>query len=1423
MNISKQKKIVTILLAAMLVFVLCFSGLAFINVKAEEENNIYPSDADNGIYDAYTDTDIHNSININDYKNYYSNGVTLVDGEHDTIHMQVERSNEIVNFIPRELFKIEGITGYIGKEYGFLTDTFAVEGSDALHTIVLLFNIIINDNSYETKGHLKIRIAPVFQGEFAYITPKTEVIRGIYKGDQVAYDEEHYGNFYIDMQTTVDCIVPVPSTRITYPTISDACYFGEVYKYYLQNFSSMVSLYNENHLNSFDDEYLVTKDEGAYFTQTDFAFSGHIYEAGKIGWASVADLATSVAACAIDIAGAMNPLVGFVSGVIGAGADLASFVKSTIDMKRDAMETMDATEKGLTYTPDYTTAEEQIAHKGYLTKDLLIEVSSGENGGLILGTNDYIEVDYQVSATDPGWRTRYVTALAIEANTLKGGADDAITISNVPYSGNFDFAVSQETIEQVVGEETDVYLLPHGRQLNAFYPKYTGWYTFTTDINGGFYSKITDVNDPANIKEMEAVYSESDHSYRAYLQAGHNHIWEIGYLDDTIGGQQKCMVQFEPQTIAVGNNTLHFENSVSEYMQLKFNENYFYSLSSSDADAVFHLYDKSMNEIESGKTLRIENGGGETVYISVSFENAVTKDVPILCNKERDVVFVTYSDEVIPTHTIVNDAPYVLPTPAEVLGRTFIGWWDNEYFNGEPITSETLPSLNQATITLHANREAIPYTIEYIENGGAEIPDGSYTIDDFVRLNSVPERENYIFMGWYDNEQLSGEPVTQIDRGSTGNRTYYAKWVQEQYIFTLSVDSELLDGQGIKLVLDGTEYTANNFTVNYGESYRLPIAESKGFIFEGWYYGDMQVTDAQGNSIADFTFEENMNLQAKFIRESYKIKLVVDDQHSYWLIQGGISEDEAFIEYSADLCPNCMVKLLKNTNSEYAAMFYRDGYIYDCLTTVKGDNTKLACWHSFVQELVNGAEYTVYAYYIPENYQIYFEGVTGERNDYVFNEVIEYPEYPLEKGYKFLGWYISGTTTKFNYEKMPDLTLGKEDSGSIAVEPKTDLIDYQITYELEGGMFGAGIVPVRQYTVVTETFSLAEPIREGYRFMGWYENQNHEGNNIEVIVKGSTGCKTFYAYWEKEYTVNIVKNAEEVITYYLIKDETITLPNRGTVDPNNIYKYKAGTWTINNGTEDIQKIDIDSDSLEVKIAGNLVSDLTITLAWTEIRYEINYRYQFMAAGYPFYHIYGQDTILEEPVQVIQDHSIFRGYYRDPEFKNQITFISAEEKGPFTIYIKWDHHLQSYSRSSERKITDEDHMKQKSDKVNLYLPDPSTLEFSGFNSILVKIQVEMWEEDDGYQEMYLMDDSGKVLWSVEIEHVRGKKSGTHNVFTADIYIPLDWNEQGFNPLYLRYGGWGNGRDDWWTANVRVDIYLSMEEPKTYDKQHYVWNG
>ena len=42
-----------------------------------------------------------------------------------------------------------------------------------------------------------------------------------------------------------------------------------------------------------------------------------------------------------------------------------------------------------------------------------------------------------------------------------------------------------------------------------------------------------------------------------------------------------------------------------------------------------------------------------------------------------------------------------------------------------------------------------------------------------------PTRPGYTFGGWFDNEDLSGEPVTMIKQGSTGDKTFYAKWIPE--------------------------------------------------------------------------------------------------------------------------------------------------------------------------------------------------------------------------------------------------------------------------------------------------------------------------------------------------------------------------------------------------------------------------------------------------------------------------------------------------------------------------------------------------------------------------------------------------------------------------------------------------------------------
>ena len=71
----------------------------------------------------------------------------------------------------------------------------------------------------------------------------------------------------------------------------------------------------------------------------------------------------------------------------------------------------------------------------------------------------------------------------------------------------------------------------------------------------------------------------------------------------------------------------------------------------------------------------------------------------------------------------------------------------------------------------------ISYTITYNLNSGTNPSDAktSYTVENAVTL-PTPERSEYTFNGWYTTSSFSGSKVTSIEKGTTGNKTYYAKW-----------------------------------------------------------------------------------------------------------------------------------------------------------------------------------------------------------------------------------------------------------------------------------------------------------------------------------------------------------------------------------------------------------------------------------------------------------------------------------------------------------------------------------------------------------------------------------------------------------------------------------------------------------------------
>ena len=124
---------------------------------------------------------------------------------------------------------------------------------------------------------------------------------------------------------------------------------------------------------------------------------------------------------------------------------------------------------------------------------------------------------------------------------------------------------------------------------------------------------------------------------------------------------------------------------------------------------------------------------------------------------------------------------YTLPTPVKE-GYVFVGWYDNPEGTGTALTS--IPAGWKGT--LYAIwREADPADVTWVLNGGnvgttklpEEITGSPYTIP-------TPTRTGYVFLGWYDNPNFTGEALTVLPVGWKG--TVYAKWREAKVTWVLN-------------------------------------------------------------------------------------------------------------------------------------------------------------------------------------------------------------------------------------------------------------------------------------------------------------------------------------------------------------------------------------------------------------------------------------------------------------------------------------------------------------------------------------------------------------------------------------------------------------------------------------------------------------
>lgn len=464
----------------------------------------------------------------------------------------------------------------------------------------------------------------------------------------------------------------------------------------------------------------------------------------------------------------------------------------------------------------------------------------------------------------------------------------------------------------------------------------------------------------------------------------------------------------------------------------------------------------------------------------------------------------------------------------------------------------TISSPVTGDIAIIANAAANTYTIAY-EGNGVNIASESGTFGSAITLKD-PTRPGFIFLGWYIGDDEGTRYRGSVSVGMLASAagvedqdkaeiTLNAKWQAAEGALTVTIvhadgsqqtigvtSGERLSKAEINvpkgydydeakyhigsaqgavfkfkdpIANDMTLYVANaehityNITLNYGYgdevkltvAYGQPLDSAEGWVetpvrdgyeFVGWYKDDdKRVT---GGSIVT----SELTLTATWNAIEYTVTFNPN---------GGSGEQTTQTHHYGDAVEPIDAPV---RNGYTFAGWYRNGELWESGTAMPAENiTLVAMW-------------TLNSYTVSFSVG---DGATGVADQTIyFGFKATKPTDPVRSGYSFGGWLLGGSAYDFDTPVKGNITL------TAKWLPRTYSIDYVL-----GGGVNASSNP-DSYNIKSGTIVLADPAREGFIFLGWYDAEQN-GNRVTEIKAGSTGRITLYARWQANtYTVDFVLN-----------------------------------------------------------------------------------------------------------------------------------------------------------------------------------------------------------------------------------------------------------------------------------------------------------
>ena len=445
------------------------------------------------------------------------------------------------------------------------------------------------------------------------------------------------------------------------------------------------------------------------------------------------------------------------------------------------------------------------------------------------------------------------------------------------------------------------------------------------------------------------------------------------------------------------------------------------------------------------------------------------------------------------------------------------------------------------------------YAVTLNTNGGT-INNGNVTGYTYGVGATLPAADDmtytgHTFKGWYDNENLTGSPVTAIGGAETGNKEYWAKWEINQYTVTVKPENGKAD-----III----------TQDYGTPITAPTLTREGYTFKGWDKEIPKTMPAENITVKaqweinqyTITFDTNGGSEIAPITQDYGTEITAPDNPTRkgYTFKGWDKKIPKTMP-----AENITVKAQWEIN-QYTITFDTNGgseiepitQDYGTEITVPDNPTRKGYtfkgWDREIPETMPAENITVKAQWEINQYTITFDTNGGSEIEPItqdYGTEITVPDNPTRKGYTFKGW------DKEIPETMP--------AENITVKAQWEINQYTITFDTNGG---SEIAPITQ-DYGTEITAPDNPTRKGYTFKGWDKEipETMPAENITITARWKDTEKptgeiiigtnkwneflnklTFGIFFKntQEVTINAVDNSGVVFVSYLVTDKELS-------------------------------------------------------------------------------------------------------------------------------------------------------------------------------------------------------------------------------------------------------------------------------------------